>query len=62
MVKEMHRRVEGERLKSVYEKYKDGRKVEIEDLDALDALAYAHLIEYRYQGNEIYTVPVGNRI
>lgn len=51
-------RGEGEKLRAVCQKYRNGGKVDFEDLPYLDVIADGHLIEYRYDKDGMYVVPV----
>lgn len=51
-------RDEGAKLNAVYQKYRNGGKVDFEDLPYLDAIADGGLIDYRYEKDGMYVVPL----
>lgn len=51
-------RDEGAKLNAVYQKYRNGGKVDFEDLSYLDAIADAGIIDYRYEKDGMYVVPL----
>ena len=51
-------RAEGKVIRDTYLVYKDGKLVEPKDRKALDVLADAHLVEYRYTKDGIFAQAV----